>query len=318
MNPTEDPTTDPTVDSTTEPTVDPTTEPTVDPTTDLTVDPTTEPEMDLTDEPILDPIHAPTVNPLVDTTSARSGLVTNTTIIIAASILWITIVALSCWTYRNGNKRTRKNSTDTRTPGPIQLSNLFNAPRTIQTVNSLSGDFYGSPEVRNGVIACIPIGKYDDSNYHQLPVRRDVQNLKKLSTFLGYKFIEIPNKEYWTKENVKDFLINEVGGKLFHKKSGDPKYDCLVVCITGHGQRHSVVTSNGEAFDRSDIHRCISLAYPKIRDIPRIFIFDACAGGSKRRDTVILKYDDDEKSLRKKRRRMTWKLPKMDFRVRSE
>ena len=162
-----------------------------------------------------------------------------------------------------------------RTAGPIimEMSNLSYAPQNIRAANSLSGDFGGSTEVRNGVIACIPIGKYDDSKYDRLPVRKDVRNLKKLSAFLRYKFIEIPKKQHWTKEDVEDFLINDVGGKLFHKKSGNPKYDCLIVCITGHGQRHSVVTSDGDLFARSDVHRCISLAYPQIREIPRIFHF---------------------------------------------
>ena len=141
-------------------------------------------------------------------------------------------------------------------------------------------------DIRNALICCIAIGEYDAEEYMNLPVDRDVENLKKFSDFLGYQFMEKSRKRYWTKTDIRSFLVDEVGDNLFYKKSGNPKHDCLVVCVTGHGQSHSVVPSDGELMNRTDIHRCISLKYPRIREIPRIFIFDACAGGREREFTV--------------------------------
>ena len=145
----------------------------------------------------------------------------------------------------------------------------------------------GAMEVRNGVVACIAIGKYDHPNYVNLPVHRDVDNVREFSKELGYKFIETkrPNKLSWTKREIKEFMIQDVGGSFF-KKSGKPKYDCLLVFVTGHGERHAVVTSDGQVVDREKIHRYISLAHDQIREIPRIFIFDACAGGASRQNTL--------------------------------
>ena len=231
---------------------------------------------------------SPNINSKLD---ATVGVLVN----IAAAILLMNIIAFCFWTYRRRNKQMAQ-----RHEGTAANIELSNAQEDCLTSYSLSRNFEDSVEVRDGVIACIPIGQYDDSNYRKLPVRRDVENIKKLSIFLSYKFIEIPDKEYWTKEDVTYFLVNDVGSKLFHKKSGNPKHDCLLVFVTGHGQRHSVVTSDGELFDRADIHRCISVEYPRIREIPRLFVFDACSGSAKREHTIEIdsdEFDDESEPL---------------------
>ena len=132
-------------------------------------------------------------------------------------------------------------------------------------------------EVRRGLIACIAIGNYDGSEYSNLPVDSDVANLKKLCNFLSYDFIERPNKVHWTEEDVKSFLMNDIGNNLF-AKNGKPEYDVLIICFSGHGLRDRVITSDGQSMDRTALHRMISINFPEIRDIPRIFVFDACAG----------------------------------------
>ena len=130
---------------------------------------------------------------------------------------------------------------------------------------------------RQGVIACIAVGEYEGSEYSDLPAIRDVENLREFSKFMGYDFIERPNKLYWTKEDITSFLMDDIGNNLF-RQNGRPKYDVIIVCFSGHGLRDRVVTSDCQTMDRSAIHRVISMQFPEIRDVPRIFVFDACAG----------------------------------------
>ena len=147
-------------------------------------------------------------------------------------------------------------------------------------------------EMRNGLIVSIPIGHYDNSEnsevngyFTNLAVDRDARNMKNLSDFLNYKFMTIDDKLRWTESEIMDFMKNKVGEEFFDEK-GSPKYDGLIVSFSGHGVRNHIVSSDGKVIDRTSIHRCISNQFPKIRQFPRIFIFDACDGAGDRRDTV--------------------------------
>ena len=150
----------------------------------------------------------------------------------------------------------------------------------------------GAKEMRNGLIVSIPIGIYDNSKnsevngyFTNLAVDRDARNMKNLSDFLNYKFMAIDDKLRWTESEIMDFMKNKVGEEFFDE-TGTPKYDGLIVSFSGHGVRNHIVSSDGKVIDRTSIHRCISNQFPKIRQFPRIFIFDACDGAGDRRETV--------------------------------
>ena len=83
------------------------------------------------------------------------------------------------------------------------------------------------------------------------------------------------------------FLRDDVGNTFFSPQ-GKAKYDGLLVCVSGHGIRGHVVTSNLEHVDKTRISRCIYDRFPKFIDIPRIFIFDACAGARERREHISM------------------------------
>ena len=144
--------------------------------------------------------------------------------------------------------------------------------------------------IENGMFVSIPIGIYDNPDdskmtFPNLPVERDAQKLKDLAIFFQYKFLTIHRKFKWTEDEVIDFMKNKVGPAFFDE-SGNPKYDGLIVSFSGHGVRNHIVTSDGKLIDRTSLHRIISNKYPKIREFPRIFLFDACDGAGKRRDVV--------------------------------
>ena len=165
----------------------------------------------------------------------------------------------------------------------------FSQRKLAKQVNSAT-----AKEMRNGLIVSVPIGIYDNSKnsevngyFTNLPVERDARNMKNLSDFLNYKFMATKGKLRWTENEIMDFMKNKVGEEFFDEK-GSPKYDGLIVSFSGHGVRNHIVSSDGKVIDRTSIHRCISNQFPKIRQFPRIFIFDACDGAAQRTDSQSL------------------------------
>ena len=156
----------------------------------------------------------------------------------------------------------------------------------------------GAKEMTNGLVVAIPIGHYERyCNFTNLPVDRDAKNMKELAEYLEYNFLTIDGKLNWTEKEVMDFMQNRVCQEFFDE-AGNPKYDGLIVSLSGHGVRNHIVTSDGKRIDRTSIHRCISNQRPKIREFPRIFIFDACDGAGDRRASVhrMEKIDSESES----------------------
>ena len=172
--------------------------------------------------------------------------------ILTVLLFIVVIIVLCIW-------KIRKRQSSARRVLPVKMSNIS----SLWTVDV-------------GVIACISIGKYDKSENNDLSVRRDVENLRTFSRFMRYDFIERPNKLYWTEEDVESFLMNDIGNSLF-RQNGKPKCNVLMICICAHGLRDQIVTSDGHLMDKTAIPRMISVHSPRIRDIPRIFVFDTPA-----------------------------------------
>ena len=161
-----------------------------------------------------------------------------------------------------------------------------------------SGNHRQGPEIRNALVVGIAIGKYSDDmsiaadTCSDLNVDIDLDNLASFCNFMGYEFICNERKVQWTKEEILSYLRNDVGAAFFSSK-GKARYDGLLVCVSGHGVLDHVVTSELEYVDKTTMYRCICDKYPKFIDIPRIFMFDACAGGREKRDTFRLNPVDE-------------------------
>ena len=159
--------------------------------------------------------------------------------------------------------------------------------------------FKQAMRVKNGLIVSIGIGEYGPRPHDaevpgffvNLPVGRDVENLRIFAEFLNYSFLTVNNKSFWTKDEVMEFLEETVGGYFFDRE-GIPQYDGLIVSVSSHGVGNNVISSNYEMINRTEIHRCISESYPQIRVIPRIFIFDACDGTRDRKKTLLMEEKD--------------------------
>lgn len=148
--------------------------------------------------------------------------------------------------------------------------------------------------MKNGLIVSIPIGHYQNNAKRaevpgpvpDLPVESDVQNMKELADYLNYKFLTIENKMSWTEAEIMNFLSNRIGSEFFGD-FGVPKHDGLIVAFSGHGIKDHIVTSDLKRMDRTAIHRYVSNAFPKIRDFPRVFLFDACDGSGDKVNVTV-------------------------------
>ena len=143
-------------------------------------------------------------------------------------------------------------------------------------------------KIRNGLVASIAIGNYDNADYINLPVETDIENLKNFSKFLNYNFLPKSGKKLrWTQAEVMQFLENDVANEFTERDAdGNLKYDGLVVAVSGHGLQNRIVTSDMRTIEKTAMHRCISNKYSEIRHLPRIFLFDACGGNAYRRQAV--------------------------------
>ena len=130
----------------------------------------------------------------------------------------------------------------------------------------------------NGLIVNIVVGKYENganSNITPLYLKTDhvIRDLRRWANDIRYTYMPLQDKIYWTEQEISSFLRDDVGSE-FLDESGTPKYDGLIVCVTGYGTQRDILSSDHELMDKIAIHRIISNHYAQIRDFPRIFMFD--------------------------------------------
>ena len=257
INPTVQPTLTATPAATDNPTIGSTSNPSIASTLEHTNEPTV--QSDVNEQTTAERAVEPSRDPLSDSeesASFRSFVETHQLLIIVVAVSALALL-LCCLIFVNrsvaGQKPTTKNSIELTTTGASQ-----------KTV------------IRNGLIVGIAISEYDSECWDNLNVSKDLDNLSEFGDFLGYDFMSNDRKLYWTKEEILSYLRDDVGNAFFTPK-GRARYDGLVVCVTGHGVRDHVVTSQLEHVEKMAIHGCICDKYPRFVDIPRIFIFDVCA-----------------------------------------
>eukprot|EP01083_Nonionella_stella_P069754 186152_1 len=156
---------------------------------------------------------------------------------------------------------------------------------------------HGNDVISNGLVVIMVIGEYDhnvedadfDGYLQSLPIQNDTRHLTELFRLLNYKIIpQNMDKLHWTEDEVARFLITDIGNELFDDH-GELKYDGLVVCISAHGLKDNIITSDYRTIEKTVIHRIISMKYPKSREIPRIFLFDSCEGSLERQRSQFIR-----------------------------
>ena len=124
-----------------------------------------------------------------------------------------------------------------------------------------------------------------DCALKNLKVEKDAETLRDLCKFMNWTFTSKGNKVHWTEKEILAFMQMEIGEMLF-TAGGSMKYDGLIVCISCHGVKDRIITSDFKVMEKTAIHRMLSLKYPKLREIPRIFVFDCCNGSDERQNTI--------------------------------
>ena len=153
--------------------------------------------------------------------------------------------------------------------------------------------------ISNGLVVIIGIGNYhydqtptySDSklnrhSFEDLPVDIDIKNLQNTFNLLNYTIIPNKLKTAWTEHEITKFLKNDVVKELFDDDN-QLKYDGLIVCVSCHGVENKIITSDFKTIQKAVIHRLISHQFPKVRQIPRIFLFDSCQGNAERKSGRI-------------------------------
>eukprot|EP01084_Bolivina_argentea_P255890 430580_1 len=265
VEPTGFPTWDPTP-SPTDTTTDPTDEPTINPTNSTngpTTDPTNEPTMDptgSTDHPTIDHTDEPSTDTTDEETTDRTDDPTTTTVSTAMSWIIIVIACVAVCLVTVGyiiiNKMRSK-----------ALDNVIcNALVVVVSIGSYNSDTTGT-DIQN-------------LDFNDLPVEKDVYNIQEFCSYFNYKLIPQKLKLHWTEKQLISYLGDGICKELLDDT--ELRYDGLIVFITCHGIENNIVTSDLKTIENMVIHRIISLRSPKVREIPRIYVFDACNGQSER------------------------------------
>lgn len=163
--------------------------------------------------------------------------------------------------------------------------------------------------MKQPMVVVIAIGFYDKSSNNEFILRdlhgidQDIRNAHQLfCKTLKHKMYPEYNmdgiiKQYWQLMELKQFLdkrAKELDANLNKYKEGhSQRYDGLVVIISCHGIKDYILTSDCKKFEKAAIHRIFSAQRPEVRKIPRMFIFDCCAGSAER-DTEFRGHVSDE------------------------
>ena len=169
-----------------------------------------------------------------------------------------------------------------------------------------------SLSIRNALVVMISIGDYSEGNkilaqdkdvkgiFKDLAVEKDAETVRDLCKYMNWTFVSKDRKIHWTEQEIVSFLQTEIGEMMF-TANGSLNHDGLILCISCHGVTDKIVTSDIKTIEKTAIHRILSLKYPKLREIPRMFVFDCCDGSHSRTPTVEIVPDQSKviKSLLK-------------------
>jgi len=270
--PSAEPTTNPTWVPTTPPSAEPTTNPSPHPSAQPTVNPTALP----TGAPSLAPTAAPTISPTAKPTPHWSNQLSTTDwIAFSSSALALILCALGCVAYFWCLAQKERDS---------------------------------AMKVKKAMVVVAAIGEYDKRPANpcaqlksvgltNLDVTKDIKGLHSLFGPKQLNYDVFPKgdelfKTRWSESELVQML--EACAKDMNERiTRGEHFDGLVVVITGHGTKHNICTSDYQLIEKVVIHRIFSAQYPKLREFPRLFLYDCCAGNDQQ---LTYRKDLDESS----------------------
>eukprot|EP01083_Nonionella_stella_P220938 789952_1 len=126
----------------------------------------------------------------------------------------------------------------------------------------------------NPLIVCVGIAKYK-APLDDLDTAGDIRMYQALfEGVYNYKVIANDPSKPMNPNDLKKFLGIARGQHLYDFGSLQLNYDSLIVTFGGHGTYDSVICSDGTKFRHKSIRDVFKM--DEFKDIPKIFLFDAC------------------------------------------
>eukprot|EP01084_Bolivina_argentea_P272623 464240_1 len=139
-------------------------------------------------------------------------------------------------------------------------------------------------KLENPMVTTIVIRDYADPIDDLDGIEYDLENLYNIfGKQLHYEFsppfnsVLQYNKFEWNQSMILEFLKSKAV-QLSQNIDRGKNFDSLITVISGHGSPGHIFSSDGKLISKLKIHRIFSDNFPINRTIPRIFVFDACAG----------------------------------------
>ncbi|ETO01755.1 ras-related protein Rap-1A [Reticulomyxa filosa] len=150
--------------------------------------------------------------------------------------------------------------------------------------------------IKNALVIMIAISEYDDnSKWKNLKnvKEKDITNFKQLfEQELNYKIVCNPSPKM-AKGDVQDFMDQLVIDFKLRKNAYD--YDGLIMIICGHGENENMLVASDGKYISIDEMRTSFNCYKmeSFKDLPKIFIIDACRGENIPKAHEIVKRGND-------------------------
>eukprot|EP01083_Nonionella_stella_P055924 147447_1 len=137
--------------------------------------------------------------------------------------------------------------------------------------------------IKNGLIICIVIGQYE-AKRDVTDVANDVAYYRNvLSAKYNYKLMSSVDMKLnpgytMTEEHVKAYVTKQCIPELLgdsNDPDAEPKYDALLVALSGHGTIDSIICSDSKKITYSNVRKWFQ-SHDALKKIPRFFCVDAC------------------------------------------
>eukprot|EP01084_Bolivina_argentea_P316133 547911_1 len=128
-------------------------------------------------------------------------------------------------------------------------------------------------------------------------IDRDYHNIKTLCKLLNWTIYPAEDKFEWTQNEIITFIqqrAKEASDNVMNRNiSNSEKYDSIFVIISGHGLKSGIISSDMQLISKTAIHRLFSTNFYVLRELPRIFVFDCCAG-TQQKSHYTAEYNSDD------------------------
>eukprot|EP01084_Bolivina_argentea_P264870 448818_1 len=191
--------------------------------------------------------------------------------IVVAALLLAAIVGYLIYYSRKRSKKIREEQLK------IQIENETYIEKVMVIFIGISTYAKDAPKNAGIDIQCSDVGGIDV----------DYRNIHTFCQRFNYELYPSEPKVKWTKDEILTLL------KTCAEKANNANYDGILTFVSCNGYGKGIITSDYYLMDKIALHRLLSMNFPKLREIPRLFCYDTCNINDQNIDDVDY-YDDEE------------------------